>query len=292
MNLLKSIYVIAYMVLAIQVTINAINQLLATRDLLSWGGVLLAYVPFLAVLTWIMVRKTTPRTSARFPVLIVLGVLGVLVSAWGYINGGSATAPVLAAAGLVAFLIYDFWYSSFSNRHSEKLQAGQSLPAFELKNTAGEIVASSTLTDSPTVWIFYRGNWCPLCMAQIKEISAQYKQLEDLGVRVALVSPQPHKFTKSLAKKFDVSFEFLTDTGNQAARTLGIAQKFGVPMGMQVFGYASETVMPTVIITEAGGRILWVDETDNYRVRPEPQTYLDVLAATPLGTNTDPLTDD
>ena len=50
--------------------------------------------------------------------------------------------------------------------------------------------------------------------------------------------------------------------------------------------------MPTVIITEAGGRILWVDETDNYRVRPEPQTYLDVLAATPLGTNTDPLTDD
>jgi len=281
MNLFKSIYVSAYMMLAAVIAVYAIDQLLATRDLLTWGGVLLAYVPFLAVLTWIMVLRSTPRTSARFPVLISLGVIGVLASAWGYLGGGNLVAPLLAAAGLVAFLIYDYWYSSFSDRRSDMLVVGQSLPAFELKNTAGDIIASSALTDIPTVWIFYRGNWCPLCMAQIKEIAAQYKELEELGVRVALVSPQPHKFTKSLAKKFDVSFEFLTDTDNQAARALGIAQEFGVPMGMQVLGYDSETVMPTVIITEEGGHILWVDETDNYRVRPEPQTYLDVLATVP-----------
>ena len=48
-------------------------------------------------------------------------------------------------------------------------------------------------------------------------------------------------------------------------------------MGMQVLGYDSETVLPTVIITEAGGRILWADETDNYRVRPEPDVYLRII---------------
>ena len=34
---------------------------------------------------------------------------------------------------------------------------------------------------------------------------------------------------------------------------------------------------PTVIITDAGGRILWVHETDNYRIRPDPDLYLAVL---------------
>jgi hypothetical protein len=46
---------------------------------------------------------------------------------------------------------------------------------------------------------------------------------------------------------------------------------------MQMLGYDSDSVLPTVIITAQGGDILWVHETDNYRVRPEPATYLDVL---------------
>ncbi len=275
--MLKSIYIIAYIVLSVTVAVSAVDQLIATRNVLSWGGVLLAYVPFLAVLAWVTVLQSTPRTSARFPTLIVLAVVGVLASTWGYVNGGSLAAALLAGGGLVAFLIYDYWYSSFGDRSNDTLAAGQSLPDFELKNTAGETISSAVLTDKPCVWIFYRGNWCPLCMAQVKEIAAQYNEIEKLGVRVALVSPQPHKNTKSLAKRFDVNFDFLIDEDNQAARQLGIAHSFGVPMGVQALGYDSETVMPTVIITDKGGRILWLDETDNYRVRPDPETYLGVL---------------
>ena len=275
--MLKSIYIIAYIVLSVTVAVSAVDQLIATRNVLSWGGVLLAYVPFLAVLAWVTVLQSTPRTSARFPTLIVLAVVGVLASTWGYVNGGSLAAALLAGGGLVAFLIYDYWYSSFGDRSNDTLAAGQSLPDFELKNTAGETISSAVFTDKPCVWIFYRGNWCPLCMAQVKEIAAQYNEIEKLGVRVALVSPQPHKNTKSLAKRFDVNFDFLIDEDNQAARQLGIAHSFGVPMGVQALGYDSETVMPTVIITDKGGRILWLDETDNYRVRPNPETYLGVL---------------
>jgi len=229
------------------------------------------------VISWLMLFRSIARTSSRFPMLIVLGTLGVIASVWGYLQGGSLVAPVLAVAGLISFLVYDYWYSSFGRGHSDRLTVGQMLPTFELKNTAGEALSSASLTDKPTVWIFYRGNWCPLCMAQIKEVAAQYQQLEELGARVALISPQPHNFTVGLAKKFDVSFDFLTDEDSCAAQTLGIAIAYGVPMGMQVLGYDSETVLPTVIITAAGGRILWADETDNYRVRPEPDLFLAVL---------------
>jgi peroxiredoxin len=272
----KSLYVSFFMMLAMAITVFAVIELVSTQDYLTWGGVLLTTGPVLVVLMWIMTFKNVARTSTRFPTLIVMGVIGVIFASRGYVLGGDPLAPVCAGAGFLGFLFYDYWYSSLY-RAGSQLKVGQALPGFELKDVPGNTVTSTSLTDKTTVWIFYRGNWCPLCMAQIKELAAQYRQLGELGVRVALISPQPHKFTRGLAKRFDVAFDFLTDENNRAARSLGIAHAHGLPMGMQALGYASETVLPTVIITEAGGRILWLHETDNYRVRPEPDTYLAVL---------------
>ena len=275
--MLKSLYVSLYMMLAMAITVFAVLELIATDDYLTWGGVLLTTAPFVVVISWVMIFRNIARTSARFPTLIVMGLVGLIFATRGYVLGASALAPVMAAIGFAGFLIYDYWYSSFPDRHSKSLDVGQALPGFELKDTAGQTITSTSLTDKPAIWIFYRGNWCPLCMAQIKELVANYQQLQELGVRVALISPQPHKFTKGLAKKFDVSFDFLTDENNRAAQALGIASPNGLPMGMQVLGYDSDTVLPTVIITDTGGKILWVHETDNYRIRPEPETYLAVL---------------
>jgi len=272
----KSLYVSFYMMLAMAITVFAVRELIATQDYLTWGGVLLTTVPFLLVISWVMIFKNIARTSARFPTLIVMALIGVIFATRSYVLHANEIAPVLAGLGFLGFLAYDYWYSSF-DRGSDQLQVGQTLPGFELTDTSGHTVTSTSLSDKPTVWIFYRGNWCPLCMAQIKELVALYQQLEELGVRVALVSPQPANFTKKLANKFDVAFDFLADEDNRAARALGIASPNGIPAGMQMLGYDSETVLPTVIITAAGGRILWVHETDNYRVRPEPETYLAVL---------------
>ena len=277
MNISKSVFVSLYMMAAMVITVFAARSLWSSHDYITWGGVLLVTAPFVMVIGWLMVFRNIARTSAHLPSLIVLGVAGTGLASWGYVQGGSPAAPILALAGWIGFLVYVYWYSSFNRRASGQLSVGKMLPEFELQDTAGRSITSASLTDKPAIWIFYRGNWCPLCMAQIKELAGQYKQLQELGVRVALISPQPHKFTVSLARKFDVAFDFLTDIDNRAARALGIAHPHGIPMGMQVLGYDSETVLPTVIITDAGGRILWAHETDNYRVRPDPDVYLDVL---------------
>lgn len=274
---MKSVFVSMYMTAVIVITVMAGYRLWASEDYLGWGGVLLVTVPFLIVLGRLMIFQNVARTSARLPVVIVLAALGTVMSFWAYARGGSIGAPVLAVAGLAGLLAYSFWYSSFRNRSSEQLKVGSILPDFELLDASGSRVSPEDFRDKPTIWIFYRGNWCPLCMAQIKETAATYREIEDLGGRVALISPQPHAFTRSLARKFAVAFEFLTDEGNRAARTLGIEHAFGIPLGMQMLGYDSETVLPTVVITDRGGKILWTHETDNYRVRPEPDDYLAVL---------------
>lgn len=277
MNIFKSMFVSMYMMAAMAIMVIAARSLWQTGDYVTWGGVLLVAAPFMLLISWIMVFKNIARTSAHFPVLMALATVGVAMAVWGYLQGASVNAPILALIGWIGFIVYVYWYSSFGDRSSESLKVGHSLPVFELRNVAGEMVGSASLLDKPTIWIFYRGNWCPLCMAQIKELVAEYQEIQELGVRVALISPQPHKFTTSLAKKFDVPFYFLTDEGNRAARLLGIAHEDGLPTGLQVLGYDSETVLPTVIITDAGGKVLWSHQTDNYRVRPEPALYLKVL---------------
>ena len=48
---------------------------------------------------------------------------------------------------------------------------------------------------------------------------------------------------------------------------------------LQRLGYEADTVLPTAVVTDASGRILLSDQTDNYRVRPEPETFLAILDA-------------
>jgi peroxiredoxin len=245
--------------------------------------VLLTTAPFLVLLSWVMIVRNVARTSAHFPSLIAAGAAGVALAAWSWrMQGADQTAPIMATGGWVLFLIYSFWYSDLARTASVRLKAGAQLPAFTVRNADGQLVKSADLAGRPTIMIFFRGNWCPFCMAQIRELAKRYQEIGALGVRVAMISPQPHGNTVALAKKFGVKFEFLTDERNAAARTLGIAMPFGIPLGMQVLGYNSETVLPTVIITDHHGRVVWAHETDNYRIRPEPDTYIDVLRSSGL----------
>ncbi len=277
MNFLKSVYVMAYITLALALSIFAAVQLWHGQNLLAWSGVLLVNAPFMIRLNLLLLLKDTARTSARFPIFIALGAVGVILSLYAGLQGAGMLAFWLAIIGLLGFLLYSYWYSSFSDRSSDMLKTGQPLTPFTVRSVSGEKVSSTDWRGRPHILMFFRGNWCPLCMAQIKELAKAYKQIEACGARVALIAPQPHQNTKALAKKFDVDFDFYTDKGNKAARALGIANAWGIPFGMQLLGYSSETVLPTVIITDPDGIILWADETDNYRVRPEPETFLAVL---------------
>ena len=277
--MLKSIFVSAYMMAAMIITVFAVRKLWISGDVITWGGVILTTAPFLVVLGWLMVLRNTARTSARFPSLIVLGIAGVTAATWGYTQGGSKLALELALAGLVAYLVYAYWYSSFRHRHSRQIEVGRFLPEFELKDISGYPVSSASLTQRPTIWIFYRGNWCPFCTAQIEELAAAYQQLNEAGINVVLISPQSIKKNQALADRFDVPMTFLRDRNNTTAKLLGIVHRWGTPMGLQLLGYESDTVLPTIILTDSHGRIVFSDQTDNYRVRPKPAAFEALLKA-------------
>jgi peroxiredoxin len=249
---------------------------------IGWLGAFLTSAPFMASVGWWMLSHTQARTSAALTPYTVVGFIGLALGFWSLGQGeaDAALAFGLAAAGLAGFLIYLRWYSYFGREPSAALTVGQTLPEFDLEDGEGGSVSSKSFQGKPALYLFYRGNWCPLCMAQIKEIAGQYQELAERGVAVVLISPQPHAHSRKLARRHDVPFHFLIDAGNRVAENLGIAAPGGLPAGMEVLGYDSDTVLPTVVITDAQGIIIFADQTDNYRVRPEPETFLAVLDGT------------
>lgn len=272
-NLFKSIFIAVFPVFALYIVFYYGWQLIQYRMNLQYIGMIITAIPIVIFFAGLFI-KPVARTKEYLHTYTVFIVIGLVMSILGGnldIINISTLYGVLLIAGWV---LYQVWYSVFPKRSTTILKVGEKLPNVTLENAQKETVPVSTFTGNPTIYLFYRGNWCPLCMAQIKEIVDQYKTLEERGVNTVFISPQPHKFSENLAKKHGLQFHFLTDTDNTVAKQLGILSKNGIPFGFQALGYDSDTVLPTVVITDREGVIQFVDLTDNYRVRPEPDFFL------------------
>lgn len=274
MHKLKALYVSIYMTSLMAAIALAIWQLTTASGATAWWGVLFAAaVP--AAFFMRLFLASVARTGASLWWIPGAGVAG---TAWALAFGGPGLPALVAAiVGIVLGLLYTHWYSRFGARDTATLATGQTLPDFPLVDVDGRAVSSRDITGTPALWLFYRGNWCPLCMAQIREVAAQYRRLASRGVAVHLISPQSQEHTQALARRFEVPMRFLMDRDNRAADQLGILARGGLPMGMQVLGYDADVPMPTVLITATGGRIVYCDLTDNYRIRPEPADFLAAL---------------
>ena len=244
-------------------------------SLTAWYWVLLGMLAPLLFFAWVF-GANVARTQTATKVIFGITILALVATVLSAGASPEALAWVLVV-GVIGTALYEWWYSSFGGRSTDILRVGQILPALEFTNADGAAIKTESL-NKPMLMIFYRGNWCPLCMAQIKEIAGQYRELAEKGVEIMLVSPQSQSHTVSLAQRFDAPMSFLVDQDNAMAKRLGIAAENGLPSGLQVLGYDSDTVMPTVIMTDAAGKILFADLTDNYRVRPEPEVFLQVFA--------------
>jgi peroxiredoxin len=275
LNLLKSIFISLFSTWLLVVIIYAVTQLVRGMEpLLGWLGLAMtAFAPLVFFIKAILLKSArTPRHPLEYTILSGLGLAGTLVTSHRY---GAAAGAIHIWAGVtfLSWIVYLRWYSVFRGRDAQAIKVGATLPEFRLESQEGQVVSSASFKAQPHLLLFYRGNWCPFCTAQIAELAKGYKRLEAAGVKVVLVSPQSAGKSEQLAKKFDVPMIFLRDRDNVAAKSLGILHEWGTPMGLQALGYDADTVLPTVIMTDEQGNIIYSDQTDNYRVRPEPESF-------------------
>src|SRR5689334_4489561 len=80
------------------------------------------------------------------------------------------------------------------------LQAGSQAPEFELTDSNGKLVRSADLlAHGPLVVVFFRGRWCPYCVASVEAWQRSFPALEKRDASLVAVSPQTIKQNNLMA---------------------------------------------------------------------------------------------
>jgi len=282
--MVKALFINCLLLLNLVGFAHAFVMVVTGTSSLVWYGVGLSTAAMTGFFGYLAALKPA-RTSQNIPILLSATTSGALLTVYGTVQtfpetgmlDGLALFYSLCCGGIGSFL-YVFWYSKLDRHHAGLLAVGSPLPDFSLCDEQGEPLAVADFLGRPLLILFYRGNWCPLCMAQVQEVAQQYRELEARGVKTLLVSTQPQADSMALAKRFNVPFRFLVDPKGRASRTLGILHERGLPLGMETMGYGADIVFPTVLVVDTVGTIIFSDQTDNYRLRPEPETFMSVIA--------------
>lgn len=181
-----------------------------------------------------------------------------------------------AAVVLLIAVVWIFVKKKTGPRIPEGLRAGRSLPDFPAADESGNPIRSVQVIGSPTVMLFVRGNWCPFCTSQVKDLTKHYKDIVDLGAKLILVTPKPLETTRRVAEFFEVEFDFWLDDQLEAAKQLGLFMPAGVP-GDHRKEYGEDTVWPTALVIDAAGIIRFAKLSRFIIDRPDPKALLNEL---------------
>lgn len=215
-----------------------------------------------------------PRTSPGL-MGFTLGIFGAtMYSVWQSRQLGEASVgPLLAFVALAGWAAYVMWYSELK-RDGARLKVGKKLIPLQFKTLEGQTITSAEWEGGKRLLVFYRGNWCPICKAQIVELAQFAEAFKKRGVAISVISPQPAARSVLLSQQVHGKLEFLVDENNQAAQALGLLQRGAVPSVFVPLGYLPDAPQPTAILIDAKRQVQWADLTDNYRLRPRPEDIL------------------
>lgn len=146
------------------------------------------------------------------------------------------------------------------NLEDRALKVGDIAPDFTLPDAEGLPVSLyDTLQHNAVIISFFRGNWCPFCMAELTHYQeAINNNLVDSATVIA-ISPQAIHFNHDLKVQNNLEFRILSDKGNE------IADKYGLVFTLQ------ENIRE--IYKNMGADLELFNSDKTYKL-PIPATYL------------------
>lgn len=169
------------------------------------------------------------------------------------------------------------------------LNAGSRAPEFELADSNGKLVRSTALlARGPLVVLFFRGRWCPYCIATVESWQRFLPELHSHHANLVAISPQTIKQNNLMADQHRLTFPQLSDSGNKVARQFGVAYQLPLDLrelNRRIFinlefinGDKSwELPMPATFVIASDSQILFAEANPDYTRRTEPNRVLSLL---------------
>ncbi len=169
------------------------------------------------------------------------------------------------------------------------LKQGDKMPAFSLPNAINETISSNImLNKGPLVINFYRGGWCPYCNLELKAFQEALPEIVDLGAQLVAISPNLPDKSLSSIEKHALTFEVLTDIGNQISRQFGLVftldaqlqplyKQFGIDIPSFNGDESYELPIPATYVVNSDGIIKFAFVDADYTRRLEPDKVIEAL---------------
>lgn len=151
------------------------------------------------------------------------------------------------------------------------LLIGEKIPSANVLDAQGKSYDLSILLgQKPTVLVFYRGSWCPYCNKQLAGLAEKDQAIIDLGYQIIAISPDKYQELQALGEKNKVNYSLYSDPNANLITEMGIAfgkkeDRFGI------------LPVPTLMIVNTAGEILFEHINPNFRSRIEPELIIAVL---------------
>jgi peroxiredoxin len=163
------------------------------------------------------------------------------------------------------------------------LLIGEKLPEAMLLDEDGKpINLNEEIAKKKTVLVFYRGGWCPFCNMQLASLAEAESEILKLGYQIIAISPDDYKNLKPSVEKNKANYKLLADPDGSFLKDIGIA--FTPSDGTisyivkKTVGKTTEVLpVPTVLVLNTEGEILFEYISPNYKQRISPELLLAVL---------------
>lgn len=174
-------------------------------------------------------------------------------------------------------------------RAAAPLEAGASIPDVTVHDSSGEKISLRSLVKSgPTVIVFFRGSWCPICTRHFQELIKIHPEVVKLGARMIAISPDTMENSLANTKKLKTPFPLYSDSNVAAASAFGLAFRvddatitkykgFGIDLEKASGRDHHALPVPAVYIVDEAGKILYAHSNPDYTKRLDGATILEEL---------------
>lgn len=189
----------------------------------------------------------------------------------------------------ISFCLSVLMTLTVSAQNSPKgLNLNDKAPEFTARDQHGKTISlSEELKKGAVVLVFYRGQWCPYCNRQLKELEDSVSLIQGKGATVLTITPEVQENIEKTISKTKASSPILHDEGLRIMKSYDVAfqvddktietyKKYGIDF-ITANGKENGTNLPVpaVYVINKEGRIIYKYFDRDYRKRA---TVKEILA--------------
>ena len=159
---------------------------------------------------------------------------------------------------------------------ADAIKVGDTIPSFTSVDEHKQTFDSAELAGSPALIKFFRGHWCPYCAGELKRWEELRPEFDKYNVKIVTVSSETPAQIRKGRGKHGLKATMLADRSLKVTDLFGLRNK-GVHTGPPKLFGGVDLPVPTALLVDPSGAVLWMDQSENYQQRTDPDYVLGAL---------------